>query len=147
MHIKTTSTQFLSWAQPTLASFKSGVSTAMAISRDVSVFLANKLIIHPFTHLQTLAQMVKNLPARWETWVRSLSWEDPLQKGTATHSSILAWRIHGQRRLAGYSPWGHKESDRTEQLILNHPIFLIRSHTARKILALKAPSAHPNRQQ
>ena len=35
--------------------------------------------------------MVKNLPAMWETWVQSLSWEDPLEEGTATHSSILAW--------------------------------------------------------
>ena len=40
-----------------------------------------------------VAQLVKNLPAMWETWVRSLSWEDPLEKGKATHSSILAWRI------------------------------------------------------
>ena len=39
------------------------------------------------------AQLVKNPPAMWETWVRSLGWEDPLQKGMATHSSILAWRI------------------------------------------------------
>ena len=40
-----------------------------------------------------VAQLVKNLPAVWETWVRSLGWEDPLEKGKATHSSILAWRI------------------------------------------------------
>ena len=40
-----------------------------------------------------VAQMVKNLPAVQETWVRSLGWEDPLEKGTAPHSSILAWRI------------------------------------------------------
>ena len=40
-----------------------------------------------------VAQMVKNLPAIQETWVRSLGWEDPLEKGTTTHSSILAWRI------------------------------------------------------
>ena len=39
------------------------------------------------------AQLVKNPPAMWETWIRSLGWEDPLEKGTATHSSILAWRI------------------------------------------------------
>ena len=38
-------------------------------------------------------QLVKNLPAMWETWVRSLGWKDPLEKGKATHSSILAWRI------------------------------------------------------
>ena len=40
-----------------------------------------------------VAQLVKNLPAIWETWVQSLGWEDPLENGTATHSSILAWRI------------------------------------------------------
>ena len=54
-----------------------------------------------------VAQLVKNLPAMWETWVLSLGWEDPLEKGMATHSSILAWRIH--------SPWGHKELDMTEK--------------------------------
>ena len=59
-----------------------------------------------------VAQLVKNLPAMEETWVRSLVWEDPLEKGTATHSSILAWRIP----WALYSPWSHKESDMTEQL-------------------------------
>ena len=46
--------------------------------------------------------------------VRSLSQEDPLEEGVATHSSILAWGIHGQKRLAGYSPRGCKESDTTE---------------------------------
>ena len=40
-----------------------------------------------------MTQMVKNLPARQETQVQSLGWEDPLEKGMATHSSILAWRI------------------------------------------------------
>ena len=40
-----------------------------------------------------VAQMVKNLPVMWETWVRSLSWEDPLEEGMATHSNILAWKI------------------------------------------------------
>ena len=57
-----------------------------------------------------MAQLVKNLPTTWETWVQSLGWEDPVEKEKATHSSILAWRI----------PWtkGHKESDMTEQLSL-----------------------------
>ena len=50
-----------------------------------------------------------------ETWVRSLSWEDPLEEGMATHSSILA-ESHGQRSLAGCNPWGRKESDTTEWL-------------------------------
>ena len=40
-----------------------------------------------------VAQLVKNLPAMWETWVQSLGWEDPLEKEKATYSSILAWRI------------------------------------------------------
>ena len=39
-----------------------------------------------------VAQVVKNLPAMWETWVQSLGWKDPLEKGKATHSSVLAWR-------------------------------------------------------
>ena len=58
-----------------------------------------------------MAQTVKNPPAMWETWVRSLGWEDPLEEGMATHSSILAWRS-----LMGCSPWGGKESDTTEGL-------------------------------
>ena len=45
-----------------------------------------------------VAQMVKNLPTIWETWVRSLGREDPLEEGMATHSSILAWRIPMDRR-------------------------------------------------
>ena len=40
-----------------------------------------------------VAQLVKNLPAMWETWIPFLDWEDPLEKGKTTHSSILAWRI------------------------------------------------------
>ena len=66
------------------------------------------------TWISLVAQTVKNPPAMRETWVWSLGQEDPLEKGMATHSIILAWRIHGQRSLMGYSPWGHKESDMTE---------------------------------
>ena len=51
-----------------------------------------------------------------DPWVRSLGWEDPLEEGMATHSSILAWENpHGQRSLKGYSPWGCKELDTYEQ--------------------------------
>ena len=50
-----------------------------------------------------VAQPIKNLPAMQETWVRSLGWEDPLEKGTATHSSILTREFHGL-----YSPWGRR---------------------------------------
>ena len=48
-----------------------------------------------------------------EMQVRSLGWEDPLEDGMATHSTILAWRIHGQRSLVGYSPKSRKELDMT----------------------------------
>ena len=61
--------------------------------------------------------MVKNLPAIQETWVWSLGWEDSLEKGTATHFSILAWRIRWtEEPEVPYSPWGRKESDTTEQV-------------------------------
>ena len=63
--------------------------------------------------------MVKNPPAVWETWVWSVCWEDPLEKGMTTHLSSLTWRIPwteepGRR----YSPRGHKELDMTEWLSL-----------------------------
>ena len=48
-----------------------------------------------------VAHMVKNLPTMWETWVRSLGWEDPLEKEMATHSSILAWKIPWTEELGG----------------------------------------------
>ena len=51
-----------------------------------------------------VAQVVKNLPAMKEAWVRSLGWEDPLEEGMATHSSVLAWRVPWKRSLTGYSP-------------------------------------------
>ena len=50
-----------------------------------------------------VAQLVKNPPAMQETWIRSLGWENPLEKGKATHSSILAWRIHGLQFMGSQS--------------------------------------------
>ena len=47
----------------------------------------------PYSEASLVAQLVKNPPAVWKTWVQSLAWEYPLEKGTATHSNILAWRI------------------------------------------------------
>ena len=55
-----------------------------------------------------VAQVIRSPPAMQETWVRFLGWEDPLEKGTATHSSILAWRI------SWISLWSHKELDMIE---------------------------------
>ena len=59
-----------------------------------------------------MAQLVKNLPAMWETKVQSLGWEDPLEKETAAHSSILAWRISwteepGRLQFMGLHRVGH----------------------------------------
>ena len=65
-----------------------------------------------------VAHTVKNLPAQQETQVRSLGQEDPLEKGMATHCSVLGWRIPWTEE-PGYSPWGRKESDTTEQLTLS----------------------------
>ena len=65
------------------------------------------------------AFLVKNLPAMRETCVRSLGWEDPLEKETAVFlptPELLPGEFHGQRSLAVYSPWGLKESDTTDQL-------------------------------
>ena len=67
-----------------------------------------------YSWVSLVAQLVKNPPALQETWVRSLGWEDPLEKGKATHSSILACRIPWT-----VYPWGHKESDTAEQLSLS----------------------------
>ena len=54
-----------------------------------------------------VAQLVKNLPAMWETWARFLGWEDILEKGEATHSSILAWRIPWTIQSMGSQRVGH----------------------------------------
>ena len=61
-----------------------------------------------------VAQMVKNLPAVQETQFRSLGQEEPQEKGMSTHPSVLPGKSHGQRSLAGYSPWARKESDTIE---------------------------------
>ena len=58
--------------------------------------------------------MVKHLPVMQETQVRSLGWEETLEKEMATHSGILAWKIPLTRSLVGYGPWGRKELDTIE---------------------------------
>ena len=65
--------------------------------------------------------MVKNVPAMQETWIRSLGWEDPLEKGMGTHSRILVWRIPWTEKPGGLHYTGSQESQElntTEQLIL-----------------------------
>ena len=59
-----------------------------------------------YTWASLVAQVVKNLPARQETWVQSLGWEDPRKEGLATHASILAWRIPWTEELGGLQSMG-----------------------------------------
>ena len=63
---------------------------------------------YPFQYswASVVVQMVENLPAMQETWVRSLGWEDPLEEGMATHSSILAWRISWTEKPGGLQAMG-----------------------------------------
>ena len=71
-----------------------------------------------------VAQIVKNLPAMWETWVWSLGWKDPMEKGMATLLSILVWRIPvdtGAWRALVHG--GHKQSDMTEPLSTEQVLF------------------------
>ena len=65
--------------------------------------------------MSLVSQMVKNLPTMWKTQIQSLGQKDPLGKGMATHSSILAWRIPWTEEPGGL-PWGRKELDAAERL-------------------------------
>ena len=65
-----------------------------------------------FCWASLIAQLVKNLSAMQETWVRFLSWEDPLEKEMATTLVLLPGESHGQRSLAGCCPWGRKSRTR-----------------------------------
>ena len=81
-------------------------------------------ICHPLHYLLGFpcSSVGKSLPAVLETWVRSLGWEDPLEKEMATHSSILAWKISWTEEPGGLESRGLKESGMTEQLTLNFTI-------------------------
>ena len=62
----------------------------------------------PLEEASLIAQSIKNLPALLETWVRFLGWDNPLEKEWQSTSVFLPVKSHGQRSLAGYSPWPHK---------------------------------------
>ena len=68
---------------------------------------------------------LKRLPAIWETWVRSLGREDPLEKEMATHSSTLAWRIPWMEELGGLQSMGHKESTQLRDFTFTFKILVI----------------------
>ena len=74
------------------------------------------IIISHLPAASLVVQRLKRLPAMWESWVRSLDREDPLEKETATHSSILAWRIPWMEEHGELQSTGRKESDTTERL-------------------------------
>ena len=84
--------------------------------------LGNVFIINIYGGRGTsmVAHMVKNLPAMQKTWVQSLGQEDPLEKGMATHSSILAWRILWTQEPDGLQSMGSKESDMVKWVTLSH---------------------------
>ena len=92
--------------------FESAICRWMCDYAYVCVYL------HIHTHGASLiAQLVKNPPAMWGTWVGSLVWEEPLEEGMAkTLQYPCLANPHGQRSLAGYNPWGWKEMDVTERL-------------------------------
>ena len=79
-----------------------------------------------------LAQMVRRLPAVRETWVRSLGWEDPLEKEMATHSSTLAWKIPWTEEPGRLQSMGHKELDTTERLQFHFDFLYLFSAIKRK---------------
>ena len=94
-----------------------------------SNLLANVTYTVQYCQLQSpcwaslVAQLVKNLPAMWETWVWSLGWEDPLEKGKAP---VLSTPVYWPGEFHGlYSPWGCKESDMTEQLSHFHTCYTL----------------------
>ena len=64
-------------------------------------------VSHATSGASLVAQLVKNPPAMWETWVPSLGWEDPLEKGKAAHSSTLAWRFPWTAQSMGPQRLGH----------------------------------------
>ena len=77
-------------------------------------------LLHTYIWASLVVQLVKNLPAMQETWVQFLSWEDPLEEGTATHSSVLAWRIPMDRGTWWAALYEVAESDMTERLSTAH---------------------------
>ena len=86
-----------------------GPALDFGIREDLSEEVIFKLRFKSANRASLVAQLIKNSPSMRETWVHSLGWEDPLEKGTATHSGILVF-WHGE--FHGLcSPWGCKESD------------------------------------
>ena len=78
--------------------------------------MGTNLSLRRLLSLQSVGSRARGLQQLWGFAAALPGQEDPLEKEMATHSSILAWKIPWMQELVGYSPWGRKESDRTEQL-------------------------------
>ena len=92
-----------------------------------------------------VAESVRNPPTMQETCVLFLSWEDPLEKGMQTIPVFLPWQSHGQRSLAGYSPWTQKESDTTEHTHIHndtYPSLWYHTEYSTALKVLCVPSIH-----
>ena len=100
---------FISAAQQSKSAIYTGLCPLFGIS---SPFRSPQII----GWASLVAEMMKNPPAVQEIWVQPLGQEDPLEKGMATHSSILSWRISWTEEPGGLHPCGHKESDTAEGL-------------------------------
>ena len=81
-------------------------NTCMYIHAYIQACTCISVCLYIYRQASLVAQRLKCLPAMQETWVRSLGWEDPLEKEMATHSSILAWRIPGTEEPGGLQPTG-----------------------------------------
>ena len=105
---------------PLFFSFQSFVALYFFFTLSLKMIIC---LVFPFTSLfylaSLVAQLIKNLPAMQKMWVWFLGWEDPLEKGKATYSSVLAWKIP----WTVYSPWGCKVSGRIDRLSLSFTMF------------------------
>ena len=94
----------------------SSITATLVLKEPLTCFTSgeNVCACSFFIWISLVAQTVKNLSAMQDTWVQSLGWENPLEKGKATHTRILAWKIPWTEEPGGYSLWGRKGSDMTE---------------------------------
>ena len=89
------------------------IHSSFSIKKGITLMPLSLLLALLF-RASLVAQMVKSLPAMWETWVQSLGQEEPLRRKWQPTLVILPGKSHGWRTLAGCSPWDHRESDTTE---------------------------------
>ena len=116
MHLYPRSLWIGNFILPELAGKESACNAGDPISIPGSGRSPGERIGYPpqYSWASLMVQMVKNTPAMWETCIRSLGWEDPLEEGKATHSSILAWRMPWTEEPGRPQSMESQESDTTE---------------------------------